>query len=94
MDRSEIVEAQTAADRSAAKEGTQDRECVAWARGLFERTAPFSTGGVYVNFMPEEEGSRVPGGAYGPNFERLARLKSKYDPKNVFRQNMNIAPAS
>jgi FAD/FMN-containing dehydrogenase len=48
---------------------------------------------VYVNFMPEDEGARVRGGAFGANFERLARVKSQYDPGNLFRLNQNIAPA-
>jgi len=55
--------------------------------------APFATGGVYVNFMPGDEAARVRGGAYGANYERLARLKAKYDPKNLFRLNQNVAPA-
>jgi FAD/FMN-containing dehydrogenase len=70
----------------------QDRTCIAWARELFDRTAPFATGGVYVNFMPEDEDQRVSQGAYGANFERLAKLKTRFDPTNVFRQNMNIRP--
>jgi FAD/FMN-containing dehydrogenase len=75
------------------REPAQDQECVAWARQLFEATAPFATGGVYVNFMPEDETQRVQKGAYGPNFERLAKLKAKYDPTNLFRMNQNIKPA-
>jgi hypothetical protein len=71
----------------------QDQECIAWARGLFDAAAPFATGGVYVNFMPEDEEKRVEGGAYGPNYGRLAKLKAKYDPANQFRMNQNIAPA-
>jgi len=75
------------------REASQDASCIAWARGLFEAAAPFATGGVYVNFMPDDERARVQPGAYGPNFNRLATLKAKYDPNNLFRLNQNIAPA-
>lgn len=70
----------------------QDSTCIAWARQLFDRTAAYATGGVYVNFMPDDETQRVEKGAYGPNYERLARLKGKYDPMNLFRMNQNIQP--
>jgi FAD/FMN-containing dehydrogenase len=72
---------------------SQDRACIDWARGLFERMAPHATGGVYVNFMPDDEVERVSRGAYGGNYQRLARLKARYDPTNLFRRNRNIAPA-
>ena len=72
---------------------SQDQACIAWARELFDRTAPFGTGGVYVNFMPEDEKQRVAKGAYGANYDRLAKLKAKYDPDNLFRHNQNIVPA-
>jgi len=73
-------------------DASQDKTCIAWARDLFDRMAPHATGGVYVNFMPEDETQRVRAGAYGPNFERLAKLKAKFDPENLFRMNQNIAP--
>jgi FAD/FMN-containing dehydrogenase len=75
---------------------SEDAACIGWARGLFDALAPHGTGGVYVNFMPEDEtGSpRVRSGAYGANYERLAKVKAQYDPKNLFRQNQNITPAS
>jgi FAD/FMN-containing dehydrogenase len=75
-------------------DAAQDAECIAWARGLFDALAPHATGGVYVNFMPGDEARRVSGGAYGPNYERLARLKARLDPTNLFRANQNIAPAA
>jgi len=71
-----------------------DKECIAWARQLFDATTPHATGGVYVNFMPEDEPQRVSPGAYGPNYPRLSKLKAKYDPDNLFRMNQNILPAA
>jgi FAD/FMN-containing dehydrogenase len=71
-----------------------DDTFIAWARSLFDTMSPFATGGVYVNFMPADETERV-AKAYGRNFDRLARVKAKYDPDNVLRLNQNIAaPAS
>jgi FAD/FMN-containing dehydrogenase len=71
-----------------------DQKCIAWARGLFDALTPHATGGVYVNFMPEDEAQRVRAGAYGANYERLAQLKAKYDPDNLFRMNQNIRPGA
>ena len=74
------------------RDAADDKKCIAWARGLFDALTPHATGGVYVNFMPEDEAQRVAAGAYGPNFERLSVLKAKYDPTNLFSQNQNIPP--
>jgi len=71
---------------------SQDKECIGWARELFDAAAKHATGGVYVNFMPEDETQRVKAGAYGANYERLAKIKGKYDPENLFQMNHNIAP--
>jgi FAD/FMN-containing dehydrogenase len=71
-----------------------DREgSIEWTRELFAAAAPHATGGVYVNFMPEDEVERV-SGAYGANYSRLAALKAKYDPGNLFRMNQNVRPAA
>jgi FAD/FMN-containing dehydrogenase len=48
---------------------------------------------VYVNFLTEEEGPRVRA-AYGRNYERLARIKERYDSRNLFRVNQNIRPVA
>ena len=72
----------------------QDRTCVGWAREFFDATAPYATGGVYVNFMPDDEVDRIQSGAYGASYARLARVKAKYDPGNLFRLNQNIRPAA
>jgi FAD/FMN-containing dehydrogenase len=75
-------------------DASQDARCIAWARELFDKLAPHATGGVYVNFMPADEGTRISRGAYTSNFDRLAKLKAKYDPDNLFRLNQNIPPAA
>ena len=73
----------------------QDEACIAWAREVFDAAAPFATGGVYVNFMPEDEAQRVQTGAYGAELRRgWRKLKAKYDPTNLFRMNQNIKPAA
>jgi FAD/FMN-containing dehydrogenase len=69
-----------------------DAQCVAWAREFFDASTPFATGGVYVNFISEGE-ERV-SSAFGGNYDRLAKLKKKYDPTNFFRTNQNVRPAS
>jgi FAD/FMN-containing dehydrogenase len=69
-----------------------DPRGIAWARDFFDASAPFASGGAYVNFMTAEEGERVRT-AYGPNYDRLAQVKRKYDPENLFRTNQNIKPA-
>ena len=45
----------------------------------------------YVNFLTEDEAARVPD-AYGANYARLVAAKQRFDPGNVFRMNLNIAP--
>lgn len=68
----------------------QDKECIAWARAFFDATLPLATGGVYVNFISEDEERIHP--AYNVNYERLVALKDKYDPNNFLRINQNINP--
>lgn len=66
---------------------------IKWTRDLEIAMRPFSTGGVYVNFLGEEGEDRVRA-AYGPaKYDRLSTLKKKYDPTNFFRLNQNIKPA-
>jgi FAD/FMN-containing dehydrogenase len=70
-------------------ERSEDEHCIKWAREYFKATEAFATGGVYVNFIPEDE-ERV-ANAYGANMARLRELKKKYDPNNVFRVNQNFS---
>lgn len=69
-----------------------DAEGIRWAREYFKASAPFASAGVYVNFLTDDEGDRVKA-AYGENYERLAQVKRRYDPGNLFCTNQNILPA-
>jgi hypothetical protein len=69
---------------------SMDKACIDWAREFFDKTAPYSAGGVYVNFISEGE-DRV-NAAFGENHEALAEIKRRYDPDNFFRVNQNIKP--
>jgi FAD/FMN-containing dehydrogenase len=66
---------------------------VDWARNYWDDLHPYSAGGAYVNFMMEEGEERVKA-SYRDNYERLAAVKSTYDPTNFFRVNQNIKPAT
>ena len=66
---------------------------VAWARTMGAALEPFSTGGVYVNFLGDEGEGRVRA-AYGASrYDRLVGLKDRYDRDNMFRLNQNIRPS-
>jgi hypothetical protein len=63
-----------------------------WARDYWLALHPFSSGGGYVNMMMDE-GEDTVKAAYRDNFARLAGVKGKYDPGNLFRVNQNVKPA-
>lgn len=72
-------------------ESTENDANVGWARSTHDAVLPFASG-AYVNFLGEEGGDRIRA-AYGEKtYDRLRALKQKYDPKNLFRINQNIAP--
>ncbi|HET9737227.1 MAG TPA: FAD-binding oxidoreductase [Solirubrobacteraceae bacterium] len=64
-----------------------------WSVEYSDALRPYTAGGGYVNMMMDEGRERVRA-AYGPNYDRLARVKATYDPDNTFRVNQNIEPAS
>jgi FAD/FMN-containing dehydrogenase len=70
----------------------QNDSNVAWVRRTWNAVQPFVAGGVYVNELGEDEGLDRVQMAYGHNYDRLRRIKAKYDPDNVFSLNANIAP--
>ena len=68
-------------------------DLVEWGHSYWEALHPFSAGGAYVNFLMDDEGQARVKAAYGDNYARLAAIKGRYDPANLFRVNQNIHPA-
>ena len=64
-----------------------------WARDYWRALHPHSAGGAYLNMVMDEGEDTVKAG-YRDNYARLAQIKAKYDPTNLFRMNQNIKPAS
>lgn len=66
---------------------------IAWARESLAAMQPYSHGGLYLNFPGlGEEREALVRAAYGQNYARLAELKGRYDPTNLFHMNLNIKP--
>ena len=63
-----------------------------WSKAYWEALRPFNQAGGYVNFMMDDEGDARVRATYGDNYQRLAAIKNKYDPTNLFRVNQNIRP--
>ena len=71
-----------------------DDEGIAWARETAAAIEPWSVSGGYANYMQADEPLERVRAAFGPDsFERLRKLKSRYDPTNVLHRNQNIPPA-
>jgi FAD/FMN-containing dehydrogenase len=72
-----------------------DEDNIAWVRGMIAALRPNSDGGAYLNFPGfQEEGQALMQASFGPQYGRLAALKRKWDPDNVFRLNHNILPVT
>jgi FAD/FMN-containing dehydrogenase len=65
-----------------------------WGRAYWKAVHPFNLDGAYVNFMMDDEADGRIQASYGENYARLASIKAKYDPKNLFRVNQNIQPVA
>lgn len=72
-------------------DAAQDQAVIQWCRSLWDALALHATGEGYVNFMTEDDSSRLES-VYGASYARLVELKDRYDPSNLFRMNQNIAP--
>jgi FAD/FMN-containing dehydrogenase len=71
----------------------QDTErCIAWARDTYDAMRPFMGTIRYLNYLDNDEAGDPALQVYGPNYARLRELKTKYDPENFFRNNLNIRP--
>ena len=66
---------------------------VRWTRDFAAALQSFAASGVYVNDLGHDDTDRIRA-AYGANYDRLAALKAKYDPGNVFQLNANVKPAA
>jgi FAD/FMN-containing dehydrogenase len=69
-----------------------DGENIGWARAAWNDMKAYSTGGTYINFLTADEGYERTEAALGKSLKRLAEIKAKWDPDNVFRANRNIQP--
>ena len=79
----------------AWEDSATDDAHIAWTRATWHALQPHASAGVYMNYLGQEddEGADRVRDAYGPGkLERLAKLKGKYDPTNLFRMNQNIRP--
>jgi FAD/FMN-containing dehydrogenase len=102
---SRVGDAETAFGRRSAPylftaEATWDdparnEQNISWSRESLARMKPFSKGGLYLNFpgFSEEKEAQLRD-AYGANYDRLVEIKTRYDPGNLFRMNLNIAPST
>jgi FAD/FMN-containing dehydrogenase len=70
-------------------EPSQDSDHISWARALFDELRPHSLGAAYLNFLGDDDVDRA-AAAHGSSLSRLAELKRRYDPQNIFRANQNI----
>ena len=70
-----------------------DERMIGWTRRAWQDLKDRTGGGIYLNFAGlGEDNDDLARAGYGSNFNRLREIKTKYDPTNVFRGNVNIAP--
>ena len=76
------------------QDAAHDGKCVSWARESYTALQPFVGSDRYLNYLDHDDAADAAlRAAYGPNLDRLRKIKAKYDPQNVFRHNVNITPA-
>jgi FAD/FMN-containing dehydrogenase len=70
----------------------ESEQHIAWVREAWSRIEPHTNGNAYVNHLAGDDRPEKVRASFGSNFERLAALKGRYDPANLFRLNPNISP--
>jgi len=68
-----------------------DEKIINWSRELHQKMTPYSSGGVYSNYLDHDDANQI-NSSFGTNYKRLQEIKRKYDPNNFFRINHNIKP--
>lgn len=68
-----------------------DKKIIKWTREFYDKMIPYSTGGVYSNYLDRDDAEKV-SSAFGSNYERLQEVKGKYDSNNFFSSNQNVKP--
>lgn len=71
---------------------SNNKKMIAWAKEYWQALHPHSAGGAYINMIMDEGQENVKA-AYRDNYQRLVKVKNKFDGKNLFRVNQNIAPS-
>jgi len=72
-------------------EASNDEKIIKWTRDLYFKMTPFASGGVYSNYLDNDDSDKI-NSAFGSNYKRLRAIKAKYDPNNFFSNNQNIKP--
>ena len=76
------------------EEPADDEANIAWGKGFRDQIAEHTNGGVYLNFIGNEGQDRIRAAFGEKKYARLADIKAEYDPRNIFRNNQNILPAT
>ncbi len=83
-------------DMNAVSQWTDPAESpthIAWTREVWSKVEPLISAGTYLNHLAGDDSPERVRASYGPSIARLAQIKAKYDPSNLFRLNANIPPA-
>jgi FAD/FMN-containing dehydrogenase len=76
---------------AAWQDPAEDQERIKWVRDYYQAIAPHSEAGGYINFMSDDDQSRIQDN-YRDNYNRLVEVKRVFDPDNLFHHNQNIQP--